>query len=469
MSVAAASLLALTFSCSRTETDPEPLDGPVPIRFKVASADADVKGTGVMTTEKLNDFGLFAVHVPVGSDRTDLSHGYMMNVQYTKDATKGWYDTNPPRYWPVAGNLTFFALAPYDDHILETVDISAMMAQDYPTLEWGPSVNPAEQVDVCVAVNSNQPRQLEVPLEFHHATSQIYFAANFLELSEGEYIVIDTIILHNIIGRKHVTLVKDIPYVEWEPDGKLPRDCDYLLYNKPGDTGSTLDSLDLLPQMDYPEGVKLTNDKGTLYLVPQTYSAISRNVEITVKYTLWLYDPDTYGEVRQRLRHTIMEGVLPSCTWEPDTRYRYILTLNDKTRELGVNMIHDYYSQPAKFFAMTCTIEPSVASAPIGAENVELTAVVGPDKLIDERKEVDWEVEAAASEYIEVTANGATYASGSNVATVKCKKVGGPFRITVTVRRADTGEEPLKAYCDFTVTPSGLSFSEYPSVTHDWD
>ena len=362
----------------------------------------------------------------------------------------------------MAGNLTFFALAPYDSHILETVDINAMMAQDYPTIEWGPGTDPAGQVDMCVAVSSNQPRQLEVPLEFHHATSQVYFAANYLELEEGEYIIIDTVILHNLIGKKHVTIVKDAPYVEWEPDGKLARDTDYLLYWKEGDANSTLKNVELVMSGDYPEGIEITNEKGVLFLVPQTYYAETKNVEITVKYDLWKIDTDIQPDPIH-MRHTIMEGVLPPCTWEPDTRYRYILKLNDKTRDLDVSMIHDYYSQPAKFYAMTCAMSETMASSTVGSE-YELVATVGPDALLPERKKVKWKSsnEAVAT----VDSLGVDYPL-SNRAKVKCLSQG-TTTITATVKSGAAEDEVIVATCLFEVIYTPAAFEPYGTGYYSW-
>ena len=341
------------------------------------------------------------------------------------------------------------------------------MSQDYPTIEWGPGTDPAGQKDMCVAVSSNQPRQLEVPLEFHHATSQVYFAANYIELEEGEYIIIDSVILHNLIGSKHVTIVKDAPYVDWEPDGTLPRTQDYRLGWKEGDPNSTLKSdVQLVMRSDYPDGVEITNDRGTLFLVPQTYFAETKNVEITVKYTLWQLD-ELISPVPFIRRQTTMEGILPPCTWEPDTRYRYILTLNDKTNVLAINLHVDYNVQPAKFYAMTNSMSLPEASSVVGSTNFELVATVGPKSLSTGRKEVEWEVENYVSEsnkleneFIKLSANVYDDVEGTNTVKVTCKKVTTtPVKITARTKIAESDDDKLESYCMFSVTPAGVGLN----------
>ena len=466
---AMAALLAVTASCSKeAPIADEEHRTPIIFAATLGDEDAPTKGLAPMTDQTLETFGVFTAYHPEGSNSSAADWTYMVNTPYRRNSLTGTFDTAPARYWPVAGTMTFFALAPYDRNILDGVDMQAIEQSRYPTIEWSPNEDPKQQVDICVAVNKNQPRQLEVPLEFHHATSQIYFAANCMELSEGEFMVIDTIILNSLIGRKNVTISAVPPYVEWEPDGTLPKTFSYELSRAKGHLNSI--RLPLYgaegPGLEM-RGWEITKKpEGILYLVPQSFTSSSTNVEIIVKYSMYYQDVEHGGEP-ELLRKTVMEGALPPCEWKPDYRYRYVLSINDKTREVGVNVIADYASKLANFYAMTCSF-PYAAVTKTDGDVFEIVASVGPAAIPAKHKEVDWEVDDETIARVEPHADAAGTgddALQNRTAKITCLREGKTMIRAIT-RWAASYEEKCIATLELTVGPTGASFEPYGTAPH---
>ena len=454
---------ALFLSCTRDAGAPASLaaSGDVPVRFVASMGEysGGLKGAGEMTAALLDTFGVYAAYVPEGDVSGELDWRYMRNVPYHRLPSGAGYDTAEDCFWPVSGGLTFFAVSPYDSGMTVRTEPEGSGVPVYPTFRWTPERNPAAQVDLCVAVNSGAVRAVEVPLEFRHATSQIYFAANYVSLEDWQFIVVDSISIMNVTGSREVTVKPEPPYVDWSKDVSEPETASYCLSR----SGGHLNGEPLPLASDSPRGVEITTDDGHMFLIPQSFMDLSGNVEVKVAYTLYYENIESHLPV-DTLRHVRMESAMPRMEWEPDRRYRYVLTIDDKTESLAIKMHVDYNVRPANFYAMTNSMSLPEASSVVGSSTFELTSTVGPKSLISGRKEVEWEVEDYLSEsnrteneYISLSNNDYDDTEGTNRVKITCKKVTtSPVKITARTKIADNEEDRLEAYCMFSVTPAGV-------------
>ena len=288
--------------------------GDTPIVFS-ARLDDDAATKGHITDAALGSFGVFTGFSSGEGRSATKEWTYMVNVPYSWSISTGTFDTDPARYWPVAGRLTFLAIAPYVESITGTMDFTGQGG--YPSFLWAPDSDPEEQIDLCVAVNPDQTRQMEVPLCFHHATSQIRFAANCDKLDSSQFIIIDKIYVTDVIGEKRATVTDTPPYVEWESDAGLSRDAAYELSL----TGGHLRDIRLPLSSDEPRGEEISTDTGSLFIVPQF-----SDIKITVKYGLY---QDTGGGSAVVLSSYRGTTVVPRHEWNPDTKYLLLLTIHN--------------------------------------------------------------------------------------------------------------------------------------------
>lgn len=487
-----AALLALTVSCSKeTGGAVEPAIGTdIPISFvaSLGTEDTPTKGSAPMTDQTLETFGLFTAYSPDGDASADgnapaaADWTYMVNTPYRRNSLTGTFDTAPARYWPVAGNMTFLAVAPYDRHISESMDFSS--GSGYPSLFWSPDSDPKKQIDLCVAVNPRQTKQTEVPLAFHHATAQISFAANYVELEPFQFIIIDRISLTNIIGGKRMTITETAPYVEWEPDAGLPKDATYELSR----AGGHLNDERLPLSVDAPRGTEITTEAGRLFLVPQTYDAASSDIELKVDYTLYYQNTDTHGPL-EIVRQFSMEAVMPRCEWKPDTRYRYVLNIYDITEEVGPMSVSVYEDKRAAYYAMVCSFQLPSDTKTIGTE-YPLSVTVGPEEVTPTNKEVDWSVDGVSLQdmynypdrddvkalpvllqYRDSDGNVLDPTGIRETAThevwVVCKKIG-TANIKARTRHAATDSNHKEAVMELKVVGKGASIDPYGTEEYDW-
>ncbi len=482
-----AALLALTVSCSKETggaAGPAPgTDVPISFVASLGTEDAPTKGAAAMTDLTLETFGLFTAYSPDGGASAAKDWTYMVNTPYRRNSLNGTFDTSPARYWPVAGNMTFLALAPYDRHVTGSMDFSTQDGR--PSLFWSPDADPKKQIDLCVAVNPRQTKQTEVPLAFHHATAQIYFAANYVELEPFQFIIIDRISLTNIIGGKRMTVTETAPYVEWEPDAGLPRDADYELSR----TGGHLNDERLPLSVDSPRGTEVTTEAGHLFLVPQTYEAASSDIELKVEYTLYYQNTDTHGPV-ETVRQFSMETVMPRCEWKPDTRYRFLLTIYDITMEVSPLSVSVYEDRRAAYYAMVCSFQLPSDTRTVGTE-YPLSVTVGPEEVTETNREVDWSVNGVSLQdmrnypdrddvkalpvllqYRDGDGNvlDPSVISGTDTQEVwvVCKKIG-TANIKARTRHAATDSNHKEAVMELKVVGKGASIDPYGTEDYDWN
>lgn len=303
--------------------------GDTPIVFS-ARLDDDAATKGQFITDAaLESFGVFTGFSSGEGLSATKKWTYMVNVHYNRVTSKDIFDTAPARYWPVAGRLTFLAIAPYNGDITANMDFTGQGG--YPSFLWTPDSDPEEQIDLCVAVNPDQTRQMEVPLCFHHATSQIRFAANCDKLESSQFIIIDKISVTDVIGEKRATVTDTPPYVEWQSDAGLSRDAAYELSL----TGGHLGDIRLPLSADEPRGAEISTDEGSLFIVPQF-----SDIKITVEYGLY---QDTGGGSAEVLNSYTVTTVVPRHEWRPDTRYRLLLTIHNIWEGAGISVQFTQY------------------------------------------------------------------------------------------------------------------------------
>lgn len=461
-----------------------------PIRFTTACRDggASVKGSVFLTDETMTDFGVFAAYTQDGPDAGKYDWSYMANVPYRRNSEDGTFDTSPERFWPVSGNLTFCAIAPYNRKIAENMAFDGPGESQMPRLLWTPDPLPRKQIDLCVAVCADQPKQAEIPLDFYHATSRIYFAANVVELEQHQFITIDSITLANIIGQKEVTITKEPPFVEWEGDGGLPRTSGYVLSRREGH----LNDARLVQTRDLDSGVEITTEKGHLFLVPQSFTATSSDIELKVAYTLYYENAAIQGAV-ETVGHFNIETVMPECEWKPDTKYCFLLSIYDITREKGKVSVRMYEDSKAEYYAMVCSFLKPSDTKSVGSE-YELSVQVGPEEVSPINKEVDWTVNGVSIqdiydhpessevqalpvllEYRDADGNALDPAGISGTGTqnvwVVCRNVtaeGSPALIKARTRWAATENTHKEATLELTVVGKGVSIDPYPTEEYHW-
>lgn len=298
--------------------------GDTPIVFS-ARLDDDAATKGQFITDAaLETFGVFTGFSSGEGRSATKEWTYMVNVPYNRVTSTDIFDTDPARYWPVAGRLTFLAIAPYVGSITGTMDFTGQGG--YPSFLWTPDSDPEEQIDLCVAVNPDRTKQMEVPLCFHHATSQIRFAANCDKLESSHFIIIDKISVTDVIGGKRATVTDTPPYVEWESDAGLSRDAAYELSL----TGGHLRDIRLPLSANEPRGTEISTDTGSLFIVPQF-----SDIKITVEYRL-CFDPGD-GSAELVSPYTVT-AVVPRHEWNPDTKYRLLLTIHNILEVEGISV-----------------------------------------------------------------------------------------------------------------------------------
>ena len=464
-------------------------DSDIPIRFVASLSEntAEVKGGAPLTTASLESFGVFTAHFAEDDSIGLLDRTFMLNVPYRKNTADDRFDTSPERFWPVSGNLSFFAVAPYDRYLTELVDVDAIFKSSAPTLEWAPDSDPAMQVDVCVAVAPRQSGRSAVPLEFHHATSQIYFAANYIELEPYQFIIIDEITVSNIIGSKKVTVTQTPPYVEWEADGNLPRTRSYNLSR----AGGHLSDVRVPLAADSPRGAEISTQAGHLFLVPQSYNASSSDIELKVSYTLYHEDISAHGAV-ETVGHYNMEAVMPRCQWKPDTRYRYLLSIHDITREKDGVSISMFQDGKAVYYPMVCSFLLPSDTKTVGTE-YNLSVQVGPQEVTATNKEVDWYVDGVPMQdiydnpgsdevqalpillqYRDADGNPVdpkdVYGTSTHSVWVICRKITAPGKVDIKARTrwAATDDTHKEATMELTVVGKDGGMDSYPSDDYDW-
>lgn len=479
-------LSAAAFTSCSKEGPIQSVDEETPIVFAagLGEENAATKGLAPLTNQTLETFGVFTAYHPEGANSSAKDWTYMVNTPYRRNSLTGTFDTSPARYWPVTGNMTFLAIAPYDRFITERMDFTAQGG--YPSLLWTPESDPKRQTDLCVALNPRLTKQTEVPLAFHHATAQIYFAANYVDLEQYQFIIIDKITLTNIIGEKRVTITETSPYVQWEPDAGLARDASYELSR----TGGHLSDTRLPLSTDEPRGTEISTDAGQLFLVPQVYDSESTDIELKVSYTLYYQNTDTFGPV-ETVRHFEMESVMPRCEWKPDTRYRYVLNIYDITMEVSPLTVSVYEDKRAEYYAMVCSFLLPSDTKTVGTE-FPLSAMVGPEEVSSTKKEVDWNVDGVSIQDMydypgrdevkdlpvllqyrdtdDVTVLNPSTVSGADTQNVwvVCKKTG-TANIKARTRYAATESSHKEAVMELKVEGKGASFDQYGAVEYDWN
>lgn len=194
----------------------------------------------------------------------------------------------PLKYWPAEGKISFFAYAPYG-----TGTLSANTVAGTPTLAYSVPANIAEQKDLLVAGAQKNKNANTVNFTFKHALSRIGFG---VKLADGSAIDAATTIDFSKITltadfNSSNTLTLDLDgsdNVQWGTP-TTATDVTYTLYNTNDATDNIADialSTDIAP---------INNTSSYLMVLPQDFSGVGDEMEITANFSLSTKDDNLVG------------------------------------------------------------------------------------------------------------------------------------------------------------------------------
>ena len=174
MAIAAVMLMG---SCSKNETVDTDVSANTPIGFS-SYMGTTTKGVSLVDDAFLN-FEVSAYHtaeaIAAGVAKTPhITAGAVTRI----DAIVGTKWTSADYYWPLAGNLSFYAYSPAASATYAAATNTAM-----PTLAYTAVAEVATQIDVVVAETENQDcaTAADVAMAFSHALTKINFSVTGAE------------------------------------------------------------------------------------------------------------------------------------------------------------------------------------------------------------------------------------------------------------------------------------------------
>lgn len=263
-----------------------------------------VKGGAQLSASTLNDFVVAASHTDAGA-----TSRFMSGAKAEK--TGSVWTTDPTFYYPVSGELSFYAYAPYAASL--GVSNFCPDSDGIYSLDYTPPVSVADQNDFCPSEPLGGISRTSAPaaLTFHHATSQVLFKARTADtLSANRKMYIDTIKVKGVVASKHLTYLDSIPYYSWS-DLSSPTTAEYEITADAGGLTSSPLSIDV---------AAISTDAGRMYLIPQT---ISSGAVVSVSWRLMDTTGGTPTEVGRGTETLNLSDA--SYEWLPSKRYTYVL------------------------------------------------------------------------------------------------------------------------------------------------
>lgn len=195
----------------------------------------------------------------------------------------------PLKYWPAEGKISFFAYAPYD----EDAELSLNTAAGTPTLKYTIPTTIAGQKDLLVAGAQKNQTGNTVNFTFKHALSRIGFG---VKLADGSAVDNQTTIAFSSIALKadfypSATLTLDLDGsddVQWGTPTPATN-VTYTLNNTNDATDNIADialSTDIAP---------INNTSSYLMVLPQDFSGVGDEMEITANFSLSTTDANLVG------------------------------------------------------------------------------------------------------------------------------------------------------------------------------
>lgn len=223
-------------------------------------------------------------------------------VTYT---SPNWAFTGGPYYWPLSGNIQFFAYASGDDN---ASGYTATAGSDSPTITYTVPEAASAQKDFVVATLFDKTKTTAVlPLTFNHALTQVNFSAK----SDN------TGFVYNVTSVKLVGISNSGTYNfrtgKWVAKTETANIKDYVYLNGGVEvTGGETNATDLMPT------------DGALMLIPQDMPTADDTKKIVLSYEV-KKDDVSIGEVKDF--EISLKG---KNNWAAGNKIRYILNLTDK-------------------------------------------------------------------------------------------------------------------------------------------
>lgn len=260
-------MLSMTFvSCSNDELKEAYQGEKITFTTKVGASRAQVIN-GVADLES------FRVHAEMGSDKPFLDH--VLAKKASGDASTGIYKLENEIMWPEGANeIEFWAYGP--DGIGQPSHDGSSKILHFE--KFSPQDSPATQVDIVVAYTKSPKTSGAVPLNFHHALSQVEVKARCGDPNKHVMIKAAYIVNLKQEGELRYTSQNDT-HLEW----KLGSDVKY--YGTSFDEAISLTNgleegkkvyQGLLAELDEQKGSKL----GTgLMMIPQEIIALNKDMD----------------------------------------------------------------------------------------------------------------------------------------------------------------------------------------------
>ena len=208
------------------------------------------------------------------------------NFMYNQKVSGQDWGYEPLKYWPADGTISFFAYAPYD----ENAALSANTIAGTPTLKY----TVAEQKDLLVAGAQKDKNANTVEFSFKHALSRIGFGvklANSTDFDDATTIDFSKITL-SAKFYPSATLTLDLDgdsKVQWANDvAAVP--AIYTL-NNTDDATDNITDIALLNTTTAP----INNESSYLMVLPQDFSGVGDEMEITANFSLSTEDDKLDG------------------------------------------------------------------------------------------------------------------------------------------------------------------------------
>lgn len=289
------------------------------------------KGLVPLDNTNLFTMGVFAGYEEEADNFGAMSpaNDYIDNVRYTRSFIENPFAGADVCYWPFSGKLSFFAYSPFISRTF--LQFSPDYVSGYPILCFTPAEDVSSQPDFCIAdpVLNQHPTTAPIPLVFHHALSQVVFAANYsgvipdIVSTSPLYVKVDNIRVSNVIGKKNVMMSNGSPCFEWQNDADCPG-SDRVDYHLDRSIGRQISDV-ALPQATEPATdnyMDICTGNGRMYLIPQSMGYGDIFLEVTYGYYETL-------EGKEILRTSVTTSCpLPEVEWLPAHAYRYKFTIN---------------------------------------------------------------------------------------------------------------------------------------------
>lgn len=208
------------------------------------------------------------------------------NFMYNQKVSGANWGYEPLKYWPATGKISFFAYAPYD----EDAELSANTEAGTPTLTYTVPDAVGEQIDLLVAgAQKNQTGDI-VNFTFKHALSRIGFG---VKLADGSAVDNQTTIAFSSIALtadfdSSNTLTLDLDgsdNVQWGTPTPAT-DVTYTLSDTNIETITSLSTANTAP---------INNESSYLMVLPQDFSGVGDEMEITANFSLSTEDDKLDG------------------------------------------------------------------------------------------------------------------------------------------------------------------------------